>query len=1342
MTDDAPKTPIEKILLLLVAAASIVSGAMIAIGSVFENFAKTTIILQKFDSWQLGIISFPLLIIAAWSFVRFRRKQSILIKPDRLRLDRKNPLHLKGRDGDLDSLVPLVQSARLTFLQGWSGAGKTALLSAGLLVRLRDIPSILPIFVESLVGDDWEQDPRRFVAAALTTAISEILSPDQRKKLFPDNVVAPDSVMDALGQVFSALGRMPLVLLDQFDDYQTRHLDKFVVDNSWLKPEALVARNTFWADLKALVDAGLIHCLIATGRDSAGGLESVRFCEPATYLVDALKARYVSDVINTLVNSDDNTVVSDPACGWTDLVKRLVDDLERGDVVLPQQLRIVLLGLGTLPYRILSVSAYERAGGVPGIEARFVQDCISRVSRLASVQPEQLRAILLAMVERDKTIEQSDAQLQTVVPGLSEEQLNIALREFERLEIVRCRVGADTRWRKWLLDHDYLARSVRDADRLANRWTRELADGEKKLGYAGTSWLLWWQALLPAQTQLRFFIDWVHGRYRYGEYRRYAVVSAARFTPYLLVFSVIAIGGIFQYQRFKTQRIEDSVAAQLNILTFDRNRNLAGYDLSANDGAALIALASMDDRARLLAMERVINDGSRRVKLLRRPHSLINAIVGNSLSRRLMATSLIVSATAAMESRQYPSDEAEAIARVAVALEVVANLPFSWWLNAYNANKQNATAASALGTGLTKLGDQLTKEQTKAVITAFLEQYERLPALRRCLTELVEQLTTDQMKVMMTALKSSLFKDLSGDFANLANVLSLEQTRVLVAALILEIETDKNLDVVAFLGQQLSLIFGKMSEDHAKAVIPDLIASIQNTNNARANHLRQSVVPLAPHMNANQAQQAITAILDSNDFEYLASLANEMTVDQAKQAILRLITEIKILKYGPLTREQVLVRLTKRMRVDQAKAVIPDLYNAIADETNSNEVIDTLIRGLAPLKDSMNDSQTNVVISRALSRIDKDNITAQALRDIGVDLAPFTDNMTAGQTKKVIATFLAAVDRSRTGSIESRELESGMAALTRNMGNDQANIVISELVTGIAANINTRPAVLNTYVTGLVSLADKMTKNQIRVVISTLFAAIRGNVLNRAVELAETLSKLIDKMTTDQALELIPEFISAIDELRTFAVMPYALGESLQALIKKVPDDKAEIVITAFVSEIDLRNNCSEEGSFLFGRIMSFLAVRMTSDQKNNVVAVLLDAVQSNKGRPDTLRKIGDCLKPLARMLSVDQASTLLAILRTAVEEDLANDYATIIASTGPQGLRSERVLLIFEALDHPLIDGERSTSLLESLSSIAGPANSFKGRFWDGMAWIQKEGEAGRLPGYPPSSLFAKRNR
>jgi hypothetical protein len=70
-------------------------------------------------------------------------------------------------------------------------------------------------------------------------------------------------------------------------------------------------------------------------------------------------------------------------------------------------------------------------------------------------------------------------------------------------------------------------------------------------------------------------------------------------------------------------------------------------------------------------------------------------------------------------------------------------------------------------------------------------------------------------------------------------------------------------------------------------------------------------------------------------------------------------------------------------------------------------------------------------------------------------------------------------------------------------------------------------------------------------------------------------------------------------------------------------------------------------------------------------------------------------------------------------------------------GSRDERVLLILRVLDHPLIQGETRATLVKSLQPLAGPSHDFKGRYWDAVAWAEAEAAAGRLPGYPPPSLF-----
>jgi hypothetical protein len=136
------------------------------------------------------------------------------------------------------------------------------------------------------------------------------------------------------------------------------------------RPGKLSEQNGFWRDIRELLASGTIHLIVVTRTDTAAGLACVRFSEPETYRLDRLSSHFVSPLLAELARGPDGQpVVRDPDSGWETLIARLSADLERAGTVLPQQLKIVLGGLGTLPHRIMTVDAYKRAGGTSGLEA-------------------------------------------------------------------------------------------------------------------------------------------------------------------------------------------------------------------------------------------------------------------------------------------------------------------------------------------------------------------------------------------------------------------------------------------------------------------------------------------------------------------------------------------------------------------------------------------------------------------------------------------------------------------------------------------------------------------------------------------------------------------------------------------------------------------------------------------------------------------------------------------------------------------------------------------------------------------------------------------------------------
>src|SRR5262249_7760711 len=136
-------------------------------------------------------------------------------------------------------------------------------------------------------------------------------------------------------------------------------------------------------------------------------------------------------------------------------------------------------------------------------------------------------------------------------------------------EVIRRRVDPGTGEGSWLLDHDYLARAVREADRRANRWQRALAEGAKALAEAGASWTRRWRALLPPTTQLAFLRDRLQGRFRYGQHRAYAAKSLQRFAPTLGILLLVTAAGAYEWERRAEARVAKSADDILNALRFE-----------------------------------------------------------------------------------------------------------------------------------------------------------------------------------------------------------------------------------------------------------------------------------------------------------------------------------------------------------------------------------------------------------------------------------------------------------------------------------------------------------------------------------------------------------------------------------------------------------------------------------------------------------------------------------------------------------------------------------------------------------------------------------------------------
>jgi hypothetical protein len=170
------------------------------------------------------------------------------------------------------------------------------------------------------------------------------------------------------------LQRRPLIIADQFDDYQAQHHDNFLDDGNWLTAVQLADRNPFWNLIRKRLRDASLHLLVVTRSDTSSGLSSVRFLGntmTAARTLPKVDVEYLRPLLAGIAPDEETSpVVSNPNNGWHALRERLEIDFRKHGAILMQQVRIVLLGLRQLP--TLTPRAYRRAGGMSGVEMLVV----------------------------------------------------------------------------------------------------------------------------------------------------------------------------------------------------------------------------------------------------------------------------------------------------------------------------------------------------------------------------------------------------------------------------------------------------------------------------------------------------------------------------------------------------------------------------------------------------------------------------------------------------------------------------------------------------------------------------------------------------------------------------------------------------------------------------------------------------------------------------------------------------------------------------------------------------------------------------------------------------------
>jgi hypothetical protein len=498
---------------------------------------KSTTLVREFKELLVAATGlFSTLISGVQQAMARKREASRLGDDSALKLDPQSSEHLFGREDDLHRLLRDLSISPLVFLAGESGCGKTALLHAGVKHSQAFTTQYLPIYID-MSRLDWADVP----LSEIREGLSQALPPGHSALGELDGNSLPEAYSKLFAECCNNARRRPLLLLDQFDDYQTEYLDRFLP--KWRPASEIENDNAFWRLLGNCLREDSLSVIVACREEAHAGLDSVRFREPrGTFCLQRLGRGIVRKIIDSLTERPTGKpIIVNPEGGWKDLRDQLVTDLEERSPILPQQLKVVLGGLRMLQW--LTPTEYARVNGVKGLEATFVEGALKKAAHHAGMRDEDVLQIVLKLVNRTgeppgktppKTIEK-------LARRGRESVTESALDSLEVDDIVRSSREAGGATKAWQLDHAYLVQPILQLESERDRWRKLLATSADNC--AKTTWLSKWNTLLPVHIQLRLMLErlksFFHkGQFYYGEDGRYALLSAARLLPWVLALGV------------------------------------------------------------------------------------------------------------------------------------------------------------------------------------------------------------------------------------------------------------------------------------------------------------------------------------------------------------------------------------------------------------------------------------------------------------------------------------------------------------------------------------------------------------------------------------------------------------------------------------------------------------------------------------------------------------------------------------------------------------------------------------------------------------------------------------
>ena len=594
-----------------------ITALMNSVSDLFGKLREKWVILQQLPWWSQWAVSAFLVIIAFYLIRAAFAGKSRLLRPERFLIQPDEPRFLKGREHEVQELGQLCDREPLVFLDGESGCGKSALICAGLLPWCEADPARpLPLRID-LSGAPWDNGIAKLLGRTLWIEKGDLCQ-ELEYKQYPQ----ADAVFQALIQIGERTARMPLLIFDQFDDYQTAYREHFYPagGSRLLASQEFFATNLFWSQVARGVMQRHWHCLVITRNDTRAGLDAIRFCDARSYTLSRVDQNLIAPLFDeiTAPGPDNAPVVDQPELSWNPLRERLLSDLANQEgQILPIQLAVSLDAMRR--WRFLTDAQYRTEGGLSGLERLHVQGYVQETAHATGLSVATLIAVLLRLTDpvRKKARRASFNALVQPLIGVSPDVLQQALIMLEERRIVRRVAHAEEAGGEaWLLYHDYLARGVIEAHRSLDKW-RLLLDEYAGAWQRVDGWWEKWRRLLPVRTQARLTLEILRQRLRIGTHWRYMAWSTLRFVPALVITAAVFLAYDWITLQQDLQVVKSTIAA------LDNNQNI-----SENEAAHFRKLIGASWRAKQRVLQDVLENEQDSDRALPHADVLAHVILG------------------------------------------------------------------------------------------------------------------------------------------------------------------------------------------------------------------------------------------------------------------------------------------------------------------------------------------------------------------------------------------------------------------------------------------------------------------------------------------------------------------------------------------------------------------------------------------------------------------------------------------------------------------------------------------------------------------------------------------